>query len=335
MVRRALLARQLRLSPERRRAEEHADPLRRRRTARSPAARPLPILTVDEAIYRRLPAFVIATVDKFAGLPWLAEAGAFFGNVDREDEWGFYGAADGAREGRPLFGGREPPAAGADRSGRAASDQRAARHGRGALRDRARSSGDAHARREARSGRRWSRAPRRCVGRRRRSRRCSTASRTEVFPPPGPDRRDSFFAKTVPSAEKPARLYVGLASPGKGPKLIFLRALLSLLAAAQKEADAGADGRSLSLRALLLQRPARTRWRPPDRRGRGHGEARDLRRRATTRRSAGPAVRQPSPARSPGADVAREHRQGRRGEGTSGEGRDAIRRASTSRWRPT
>src|SRR5690606_11963847 len=42
-------------------------------------ARALPILTVDEAIYRRLPAFVVATVDKFAGLPWLGEAGAFFG----------------------------------------------------------------------------------------------------------------------------------------------------------------------------------------------------------------------------------------------------------------
>ena len=64
---------------------------------------------------------------------------------------------------------------------------------------------------------------------------------TEVFPPPGLDRRDSFFARTVPSSEKPARLYVGLASPGKGPKLIFLRVLLSLLAAAQKEADVGAE----------------------------------------------------------------------------------------------
>ena len=84
-------------TPTRRRAEEHADPLRRARPARSPATRSLPILTVDEAIYRRLPAFVIATVDKFAGLPWLAEAGAFFGNVDREDQWGFYGAADAAR----------------------------------------------------------------------------------------------------------------------------------------------------------------------------------------------------------------------------------------------
>src|SRR6516164_1820967 len=56
--------------------------------------RSLPILTVDEVIYRRLPAFIIATVDKFAGLPWIAEAGAFFGHVDREDQWGFYGAAD-------------------------------------------------------------------------------------------------------------------------------------------------------------------------------------------------------------------------------------------------
>jgi hypothetical protein len=65
--------------------------------------------------------------------------------------------------------------------------------------------------------------------------------RTEVFPPPGPDRRDSFFAKTSPPSQKPARLYVGLAAPGKGPKLIFLRARTTLLAAAEKEAQAGGD----------------------------------------------------------------------------------------------
>jgi energy-coupling factor transporter ATP-binding protein EcfA2 len=34
--------------------------------------------------------------------------------------------------------------------------------------------------------------------------------------------RDSFFAKTVPPTTKPARLYLGLAAPGKGPKLIFI-----------------------------------------------------------------------------------------------------------------
>ncbi|MBS0243919.1 MAG: hypothetical protein JSS20_17230, partial [Proteobacteria bacterium] len=57
--------------------------------------RALPILTVDEPIYRRLPAFLIATVDKFASLPWIGQSGAFFGHVDRIDEnVGFYGAAE-------------------------------------------------------------------------------------------------------------------------------------------------------------------------------------------------------------------------------------------------
>ncbi len=30
----------------------------------------IPVVTVDEEIYRLLPAFIIATVDKFAQLPW-------------------------------------------------------------------------------------------------------------------------------------------------------------------------------------------------------------------------------------------------------------------------
>jgi hypothetical protein len=64
--------------------------------------RPLPILTVDEPIYRRLPAFLIATVDKFASLPWVGETGAFFGQVDRFQEGiGFYGPAE-PKQGRKL-----------------------------------------------------------------------------------------------------------------------------------------------------------------------------------------------------------------------------------------
>jgi hypothetical protein len=46
------------------------------------------------------------------------------------------------------------------------------------------------------------------------TRRCSTKplkklfarSLTQVFRPPGPDRRDSFFARTVPASDVPARL---------------------------------------------------------------------------------------------------------------------------------
>ena len=58
-----------------------------------------------------MPAFLIATVDKFAGLPWVGETGAFFGHVDRfEENVGFYGAAEPGR-GRPLDNGfsLDPP----------------------------------------------------------------------------------------------------------------------------------------------------------------------------------------------------------------------------------
>src|SRR6202023_13577 len=58
---------------------------------------------------------------------------------------------------------------------------------------------------------------------------------TSIFPPPGIDRTDSFFARTVPSSQDPARLYLGIAAQGRGPKLVFLRALPPLLPAAQAE----------------------------------------------------------------------------------------------------
>ncbi len=56
--------------------------------------RPLPIVAVDEPIYRRLPCFVVATVDKFAGLPWFGHVGGLFGKVQRYDRDGFYGPCD-------------------------------------------------------------------------------------------------------------------------------------------------------------------------------------------------------------------------------------------------
>src|SRR6266404_2008589 len=202
--------------------------------------RSLPILTVDEVIYRRLPAFVIATVDKFAGLPWLAEAGAFFGNVDREDQWGFYGAADPIGVGRRLDSGASllPPALIIQDElhlisgplGTVAAlyevvlDRLATRRKEGKLiRPKVIASTATVRRASAQIEALFDR------------------HRTEVFPPPGPGRRDSFFAKTVSPATKPARLYLGLAAPGKGPKLIFMRVLTTLLAAAEKEAQAGGD----------------------------------------------------------------------------------------------
>jgi hypothetical protein len=202
--------------------------------------RSVPILTVDEVIYRRLPAFVIATVDKFAGLPWIAEAGAFFGHVDREDQWGFYGAADPSGIGTRLYGDGAPappelviqdelhlisgPLGTVAALYEVALDRLATRTWEGKqVRPKVVASTATVRRASAQIEALFDR------------------HRTEVFPPPGPNRRHSFFATTVASSQKPARLYVGLAAPGKGPKLIFLRALTTLLAAAEMEAKAGGD----------------------------------------------------------------------------------------------
>ena len=202
--------------------------------------RALPILTVDEVIYRRLPAFVIATVDKFAGLPWLAEADAFFGHVDRMDNWGFYGAADPRGDGTPLHNGNSlaPPELiiqdelhlisgplGTVAALYEVALDRLSTRNRGEHRIRSKIVASTATVRRASS----------------QIEALFDRQTTAIFPPPGPNRRDSFFALTVPATQTPARLYLGLAAPGKGPKLIFLRALKTLLAAAEKEAQAGAD----------------------------------------------------------------------------------------------
>jgi hypothetical protein len=198
---------------------------------------PLPILTVDEPIYRRLPAFLIATVDKFASLPWVGETGAFFGHVDRfEPGVGFYGAAE-PREGRPLGNGwaLDPPdlviqdelhlisgplgtVAGLYE---AAIDQLASRTvGDQRVRPKIVASTATVRRAEAQI------------------RALFDRGNTSIFPPAGLDRADSFFARTVPSFVDPARLYMGIAAQGRGPKLVFLRALTTLLSAAQAEFEA-------------------------------------------------------------------------------------------------
>ncbi len=42
----------------------------------------LPVVVVDEEIYRRLPTLLIATVDKFAQMPWKGEVQMLFGQVN-------------------------------------------------------------------------------------------------------------------------------------------------------------------------------------------------------------------------------------------------------------
>lgn len=198
------------------------------------AGKRLPIVTVDEPIYRRLPAFVIATIDKFASLPWVGEAGAFFGHVDRHDPVrGFFGPMEPG--GTKLFNDNvlDPPdliiqdelhlisgplgtVAGLYE---AAIDRLCTRTKFG---KRVRPKIVASTATVRRAGHQIRALFDRTV--------------TQVFPPPGVDRTDSFFAQTDPDLDK-ARLYLGVAAQGRGPKLIFRQTLTTLATAAQAAAN--------------------------------------------------------------------------------------------------
>ena len=315
--------------------------------------RPLPVLAVDEPIYRRLPAFLIATVDKFASLPWVAETGKLLGGAERFNAArgaagsgmargtargaakgtaghaaGFYGAAEsraGRRLERPLpppdlviqdelhlisgplgtmvglyeaaiealcvrdpgDSGNDPgsgsgngPGSGSDHGLGGGPDQRAERthheapkqrglgdgptgssgsgldHGPGSPGERAeRIRGEAPERHnpgdgptggfDGEPGHRSVRPKiiaSTATVRQARDQIQALFARpdTRIFPPPGPDRRDSFFARTVPVERTAGRRYLGITSPGRSPKVLMRKVWLALMGAAERAyRDAG------------------------------------------------------------------------------------------------
>jgi hypothetical protein len=61
----------------------------------------IPVVVVDEEIYRCLPTMIIGTVDKFARLPWKGEVQTLFGRVNRHcPRHGYLSPADDHPEGR-------------------------------------------------------------------------------------------------------------------------------------------------------------------------------------------------------------------------------------------
>ena len=178
----------------------------------------LPIVAVDEPIYERLPAFMIATADKFAAMPWSGETAGFFRGGDTsnprppdliiQDELHLISGPLGTMAGlyetavdhlcRRRIDGREvrPKIIASTATVRLARKQIRALFGR---------------------------------------------SSVAVFPAQGIERRDSFFAQQVPQQDVNPRLYLGIAAQGRGPKVIFLRSTITLMAAAQVAWDAAAN----------------------------------------------------------------------------------------------
>ena len=196
---------------------------------------PLPLLAVDEQIYRRLPCFLIATIDKFAALPWLGKTSSIFGNVSHYQPItpngmeGFWGPAEKEAVGRKIPHGRLlPPEL-------VIQDELHLISGPlGTLAGLYESVIERLMMPDSLS------PPPKIVASTATVRRAEAQikalfarSRVRVFPPPGPERNDNFFSRTVDDDDQ-ARLYVGLSAPGRNLKGVLLRAYLGLMAAAQK-----------------------------------------------------------------------------------------------------
>jgi len=160
----------------------------------------LPLYLVDEDIYRRKPSLLIGTVDKFARLPWLAEAGAIFGRPDGDtlppeliiqDELHLISGPLGS-----LVGLYET-----------AIDRLCQRDG----------------------------IPPKIIASTATIRRAAEQSRGlfnrgfSQFPPPALDARDNFFSWQISPEARPGRLYVGVHAPGKSMKTALLRIYAVLL----------------------------------------------------------------------------------------------------------
>jgi hypothetical protein len=192
----------------------------------------LPIVAVDEPIYRRLPCFIIATVDKFAALPWTGQVGAFFGRVHRWDKKeGFYGPCDSSLGNKLPVERLLPPDLIIQDELHLISGPLGTMAGlyETALDELC------TVERDHKTIRPKIVASTATVRRAQNQIQALFARRmVDIFPPPGPDYRNSFFARTHKPDESNARLYLGVAAQGRSPKAAMLRVYLALLGAGQK-----------------------------------------------------------------------------------------------------
>jgi ATP-dependent helicase YprA (DUF1998 family) len=196
----------------------------------------LPVLFVDEQIYEEVPSFLVATVDKFAMMPWRGDAGMLFGRATHLDDQRAYGVMHDIPHGaRPLPEGLLPPelivqdelhlisgplgtmvglyeaavdylcelpVGGAPRPPKVVCSTATVRRAREQIR--------------ALFGRQMT-----------------------LFPPRGIDADDNFFS-TV-DHESPGRLYVGVGAPGRALRAVSVRSYAVVLAAARKHFDPKGD----------------------------------------------------------------------------------------------
>jgi len=211
----------------------------------------LPIVFSDESICRRLPCFLLATMDRFAALPWLGRMGGLFGTADRFDGDGFYGPCD-PNAGGPLPGGRLlPPDLMIQDDADLHSGPISAIAGLyETVVDKLSAIGNVRPKivGSAATARKSAEHIGALFGR----------LDVSIFPPPGADWKQSFFAQTVPLHDTPGRLYASVAAPGRNRLSVLLRIYLALLCRAHRLRDFAASDLYLTMLGYFDVLPEQT-----------------------------------------------------------------------------
>ena len=199
---------------------------------RERAGQGLPVLFVDEQIYQELPDFLVATVDKFAMMPWRGEAGMLFGRATHLTDLRAYGVMhDPPKAATPLPEGLLPPEL-------IVQDELHLISGPlGTMVGLYEAAVDYLSERTVDG---IGRVPKvvcstATVRRAREQIRALFSRELALFPARGIDEGDNFFARAAPiTAEKPGRLYVGVGASGRALRAVSVRTYATLLVAAQR-----------------------------------------------------------------------------------------------------
>jgi hypothetical protein len=193
----------------------------------------IPVVFVDEHVYRELPSFLIGTVDKFAMVPWRGETGKLFGKVTGRAGRRFYNRTDCEKLPKgvtPLSKGALPPEL-------IVQDELHLISGPlGTMVGLYETAIEFLSRREVEGKavvpkviaatatvRRATEQMQALYGRR--------PADICVFPPPAVNAMDTYFSLIDPELNNAGRLYLGVAAQGKSMKAILLRVYRVLLAA--------------------------------------------------------------------------------------------------------
>jgi len=203
----------------------------------------LPVLVVDEEIYRRLPALLIATVDKFAQMPWNGATQMLFGQVNSLcPRHGFRSPEIDDSDSHPkrpnlpaVQSSDHPPLRPPDLI---IQDELHLISGPlGTLVGLYETAVDELASWEVEGQRVRPKviASTATIRRARDQIHSLFLRKVEIFPPQGTDIRDNFFSlQREPSEDYPGRRYIGICASGKRLKATLIRVYVAFLAAGQQ-----------------------------------------------------------------------------------------------------